>query len=99
MKLLRDLKVDEYIDDEYEILAQNLKELRDNYNFENSTLVDEDLRKKEEEMKTYFDPKMVVKNRALDIDNFKLFKKSVKMTDEDAKQVMNILVKHEYKNR
>ena len=76
MKLLRDLKVDDYIDNEYEILGEKLKELRDNYNFENSKLVDEDLRKKEEEMKTFFDPKVIVKNRALDSNNFQLFNKS-----------------------
>lgn len=99
IKLLRDLRVDDYIDGEYEILSENLKQLRDNFNFEKSNIVDEELRKKEEEMKTFFDPKMAVKSMALDIQNFELFKKSIKMTDEDAKQVMNILVRNDYRNR
>ena len=94
-KFIKNLNIEKEIDKQYRLMSHELTEFRKKqYNFDdNSLIVDEKLRKNQMNLKAYFDVKLLVKNKALQDQDYELFEMIPTMSEEEAQVVLEDLFK------
>ena len=95
VRLLKQAKIDDFVNEQFEQMNYDLSEMREAFDPENSLIVDKNLKEKEIKLKTFFDVKMVVKNKALHDKNYKLFENINKMSEAEAQRMLEIIFKQD----